>query len=125
MPVQWSAWLSHTRLRPPTTEELETDQVRQIQVQRNALLLDAHEQDKRAEMHRLRTASPVSNINTARITASQLPEQRLPGVEDKEGLQMENAIQDSVAVAHSRSWKPRADDNDRTVFPDMETRVER
>ncbi|KZT69938.1 hypothetical protein DAEQUDRAFT_725917 [Daedalea quercina L-15889] len=48
LPVQWTAWLTHTRLRPPTVEELHADLERQLRVQRNAALIEARDREERA-----------------------------------------------------------------------------
>lgn len=40
IPVQWRSWLSHTRLEPPTLEEIMADLQRQALVQQRAKQLD-------------------------------------------------------------------------------------
>jgi len=49
LPVQWSAWLAHTRREPPSIEELFKDNERQRVVQHNAQLLALRD----AQSHRL------------------------------------------------------------------------
>ncbi|KAF8552098.1 hypothetical protein OG21DRAFT_197254 [Imleria badia] len=53
LPVQWNAWLTHTRLDPPSIEELETDMARQRRVQMNAAILEARDREERERMARL------------------------------------------------------------------------
>ncbi|KAH7904894.1 hypothetical protein BJ138DRAFT_852594 [Hygrophoropsis aurantiaca] len=50
LPVQWSAWLTHTRPNPPTIHELQADIVRQQRVQMNAAILEARYQEERARV---------------------------------------------------------------------------
>ena len=68
--MQWSAWLTHTRLHPPTlevcvlvlihvcihsylTQELHADIERQRRVRRNAALIEARDREERALQLRL------------------------------------------------------------------------
>jgi len=39
LPVQWTAWLSHTRPDPPNLEELERDAIRQQSLEQNVRVL--------------------------------------------------------------------------------------
>ncbi|KAK0494689.1 hypothetical protein EDD18DRAFT_1175660 [Armillaria luteobubalina] len=50
LPVQWSAWLSHTRQDPPTLQELQIDLVRQERVLRNAALIEARDREEHLRM---------------------------------------------------------------------------
>ncbi|KAE9407939.1 hypothetical protein BT96DRAFT_1013826 [Gymnopus androsaceus JB14] len=50
LPIQWSAWLAHTRAHPPSIQELQTDLIRQQRVQRNAALIEASYQQERAQL---------------------------------------------------------------------------
>ncbi|KAG7448686.1 uncharacterized protein BT62DRAFT_929777 [Guyanagaster necrorhizus] len=50
LPVQWSAWLSHTRPDPPTIQELQTDLARQERVSRNAALIEARDREEHLRM---------------------------------------------------------------------------
>ncbi|ESK90728.1 hypothetical protein Moror_4086 [Moniliophthora roreri MCA 2997] len=53
LPIQWSAWLSHTRVNPPTMQELQIDLFRQQRVQQNALRIQAADELEREEQIRL------------------------------------------------------------------------
>ncbi|EAU89447.2 hypothetical protein CC1G_07673 [Coprinopsis cinerea okayama7 len=53
LPIQWSAWLSHTRPNPPTIEELEADLQRQIRVKYNASLIEAKDREEAEQRRRL------------------------------------------------------------------------
>ncbi|KAG1753641.1 uncharacterized protein EDB91DRAFT_409925 [Suillus paluster] len=59
LPVQWSAWLTHTRPIPPTIEELQADLARQQRVKINAAILEAKYQTESAD--RGRVAVPPSH----------------------------------------------------------------
>ncbi|KAI0090342.1 hypothetical protein BDY19DRAFT_992545 [Irpex rosettiformis] len=45
LPVQWTSWLTHTRIHPPTLEELHADLVRQEHIRQRVALLEATEMD--------------------------------------------------------------------------------
>jgi len=47
LPVQWTSWLSHTRPKPPTIEELERDFSRRQRVAANAAILEARDREER------------------------------------------------------------------------------
>ncbi|OXG48012.1 hypothetical protein J010_04510 [Cryptococcus neoformans] len=46
-PVQWKAWLSHTRTTPPTVQELEHDYERQISLLPKVAAIEAREREER------------------------------------------------------------------------------
>ncbi|KAH7878739.1 uncharacterized protein C8R40DRAFT_785774 [Lentinula edodes] len=50
LPIQWSAWLAHTRPNPPSIQELQMDLIRQRRVQHNAALIEASFQQERAQL---------------------------------------------------------------------------
>ncbi|KAK0203579.1 hypothetical protein DFS33DRAFT_1332569 [Desarmillaria ectypa] len=50
LPVQWSAWLSHTRPDPPTIQELQIDLARREKVLRNAALIEARDREEHQRM---------------------------------------------------------------------------
>ncbi|KIL00348.1 hypothetical protein PAXRUDRAFT_271428 [Paxillus rubicundulus Ve08.2h10] len=57
LPVQWNAWLTHTRQYPPKIEELRADLARQRRVEINAAILEARDQEERERTARLVRAS--------------------------------------------------------------------
>lgn len=57
LPVQWSAWLTHTRPDPPGIEELQADLARQQRVKLNAAILEARDEAERANRERLEAPS--------------------------------------------------------------------
>ncbi|KAH7922763.1 hypothetical protein BV22DRAFT_1037136 [Leucogyrophana mollusca] len=59
LPVQWSAWLTHTRPNVPTIQELQADVARQQRVRMNAAILEARDQEERARVARI-DAAPIS-----------------------------------------------------------------
>jgi NADH dehydrogenase [ubiquinone] 1 alpha subcomplex assembly factor 2 len=64
LPVQWSAWLTHTRPDPPSIEELQADLARQQRVKLNAAILEARDEAERANGDRLHAPSHDAEINT-------------------------------------------------------------
>ncbi|KAF9236653.1 hypothetical protein BU15DRAFT_49767 [Melanogaster broomeanus] len=70
LPVQWNAWLTHTRPNPPTIkvrsvlighgeQELQADLARQRRVQMNAAILEARDKEERDRTARLARASQL------------------------------------------------------------------
>ncbi|CAE6506897.1 unnamed protein product [Rhizoctonia solani] len=45
--VQWSSWLSHTRLDPPTFQELQADLLRRQRLQENVRIIEARDREER------------------------------------------------------------------------------
>jgi len=54
LPIQWSAWLTHTRLYPPTIDELQADIRRQQRVFANVALIEAKNRAEDQERMRIR-----------------------------------------------------------------------
>ncbi|KAF8155643.1 hypothetical protein B0H34DRAFT_714199 [Crassisporium funariophilum] len=54
LPIQWSAWLTHTRAQPPTLEELQADMARQQRVMANVAIIEARDQAEAEERLRIR-----------------------------------------------------------------------
>ncbi|THU80779.1 hypothetical protein K435DRAFT_779390 [Dendrothele bispora CBS 962.96] len=50
LPIQWTAWLAHTRPSPPTLQELQHDLLRQQRVLHNARLLEAADLQQQREI---------------------------------------------------------------------------
>ncbi|KAI0356095.1 hypothetical protein OH77DRAFT_1495841 [Trametes cingulata] len=50
LPVQWTAWLAHTRPHPPTLEELQGDLERQRRILFNVALIEAREREEAARI---------------------------------------------------------------------------
>ncbi|KAI5121701.1 hypothetical protein M0805_002094 [Coniferiporia weirii] len=48
--VQWKAWLTHTRLHPPSIEELQTDVARRERLAHNVALLEARDREERIRL---------------------------------------------------------------------------
>jgi hypothetical protein len=40
LPVQWAAWLRHTRPHPPTLEEIHSDELKRLEIIQRAKILD-------------------------------------------------------------------------------------
>ncbi|KJA18426.1 hypothetical protein HYPSUDRAFT_118544, partial [Hypholoma sublateritium FD-334 SS-4] len=54
LPIQWSAWLTHTRKEPPTIEELEADIRRQLRLSANVARIEARDAAEAAQMLQMR-----------------------------------------------------------------------
>ncbi|KAG0704902.1 hypothetical protein DFH29DRAFT_909082 [Suillus ampliporus] len=112
LPVQWSAWLTHTRSDPPTIEELQKDLARQQRVKINAAILEAKDQAEKANAARVAAPSHHSEIETQSPSASQnVPmDQKLKPLESD---QPKSQTRDPWAEAlkgsdEPRSWMPVA-----------------
>ncbi|EPT00618.1 hypothetical protein FOMPIDRAFT_1122413 [Fomitopsis schrenkii] len=77
LPVQWSAWLTHTRPHPPSLEELHADIARQRRVLQNAALIEARDREERALQLRMapdnREAITEGVVNTPAKASQQAP----------------------------------------------------
>jgi len=73
LPVQWLAWLSHTRIRAPTLEELSQDIARQERLRLNVARLKAQEAEER-----LRLQSPQTSEQPIKDAPSQTKDDALP-----------------------------------------------
>ncbi|KZT04467.1 uncharacterized protein LAESUDRAFT_703458 [Laetiporus sulphureus 93-53] len=90
--VQWTSWLTHTRMNPPTLEELHADLERQRRVLMRAALIEARDREQRPAM---------------RISPPQ------PGVEREMNSlsaqgQQHSSAQASSPELHSKSHVPKA-----------------
>ncbi|KAJ3715088.1 hypothetical protein C8R42DRAFT_681614 [Lentinula raphanica] len=86
LPIQWSAWLAHTRLNPPSIQELQMDLMRQHRVQQNAALIEANFQQERAQLRSLDATSSETPLITSEIQS--------------------NADQDSLPTSAAKSTSP-------------------
>ncbi|WWC63652.1 uncharacterized protein I303_106257 [Kwoniella dejecticola CBS 10117] len=84
-PVQWRAWLSHTRVEPPTLEELEFDHSRQQDLQPKIAAIEAREREERIRQGYLLPDGTVPGASQAQIAGPSTPSERaarLKGVAD-------------------------------------------
>ncbi|PPQ72725.1 hypothetical protein CVT24_012559 [Panaeolus cyanescens] len=65
LPVQWTAWLTHTRPNPPTIEELQADQLRMERLQANVARIEARDRAEAEERRRLRQEDAKQAIEDA------------------------------------------------------------
>ncbi|KIJ61620.1 hypothetical protein HYDPIDRAFT_115785 [Hydnomerulius pinastri MD-312] len=72
LPVQWGAWLTHTRPDVPSLEELQADLARQKRVQMNVAILEARDNEERERSARLSQA-PHIQIPQAPATEHEQP----------------------------------------------------
>ncbi|KAH9922510.1 uncharacterized protein B0H18DRAFT_1017937, partial [Fomitopsis serialis] len=70
LPVQWTAWLTHTRIHPPTVEELHADLERQRRVLQNAALIEARDREERALQLRMAAADQGVAVNAPAVRAA-------------------------------------------------------
>lgn len=140
--VQWSAWLTHTRPDPPTTEasvtppnvikfilnhflnhfyvnffsltqELQSDLIRQQKVKMNAAILEAKDQEERAQRERLVAPSHHSETEGLSPSSSQnVPTNQTLGRPESD-QRPESQTRDPWAEAlkgsdEPRSWTPLA-----------------
>ncbi|CAA7270218.1 unnamed protein product [Cyclocybe aegerita] len=54
LPIQWSAWLTHTRRNPPTIQELQVDSTRMQRLAENVARIEARDRAEAEEMRRIR-----------------------------------------------------------------------
>ncbi|OAX42600.1 hypothetical protein K503DRAFT_853832 [Rhizopogon vinicolor AM-OR11-026] len=113
LPVQWSAWLTHTRPDPPTTEELQADLARQRRVKMNAAILEAKDQKERANRARLVAPSLHSETEKEAPSASQnvSTNQKLerPESDHRPGQQTRDPwAEASKGTDEPQSWSPVA-----------------
>jgi len=66
--VQWKAWLTHTRNRPPTLSELHTDMERQLQLAQRVGLLEAREQQERSRISEKQQATKLFIPGTSQVS---------------------------------------------------------
>ncbi|KAG1776893.1 hypothetical protein EV702DRAFT_318498 [Suillus placidus] len=113
LPVQWSAWLTHTRPDPPSIEELQADLARQQRVKLNAAILEAKDEAERANMKRLEAPSHHSETETQSPSVSwNVPrDQRLEPPEPDQRPKAQTRDPWAEALKGSdepRSWTPMA-----------------
>ncbi|KAG1812368.1 hypothetical protein EV424DRAFT_102604 [Suillus variegatus] len=104
LPVQWSAWLTHTRPDPPGIEELQADLARQQRVKLNAAILEARDEAERANRERLEAPSHHSAADTQSQNVSR--DERLEPPESDR--RPKTQTRDPWAEALSGSDEPRS-----------------
>ena len=99
IPIQWDAWMRHTRKYPPTIEELLRDRERQMIVQHNARVLEMRYEAERAQLEseresdhaeaiRAQTEREMHRIESIRAIESLTSAQGVdPPPSDKAGIQ--------------------------------------
>ncbi|KAF9568675.1 hypothetical protein CPC08DRAFT_678969 [Agrocybe pediades] len=81
LPIQWSAWLTHTRKHPPTLQELQMDLERQQRVLANAAMIEARDRAEAEEMLRIRqrdAAQALEEATTRALGSSQVHQRTHP-----------------------------------------------
>lgn len=111
LPVQWSAWLTHTRPDPPSIEELQADLARQQRVKLNAAILEARDEAERANIERLEEPSYHSEteIQSPSVSRNVIRDQRLKLSESDQLPKAQTRDPWAEALKGSdepRSWTP-------------------
>ncbi|KAJ3829538.1 hypothetical protein F5880DRAFT_348994 [Lentinula raphanica] len=107
LPIQWSAWLAHTRLNPPSIQELQMDLMRQHRVQQNAALIDANFQQERAQLRSLDATSSETPLINSEIQ-SNADQDSLPISAAKSTSPLSPSIPSKVSESLSPSPKPNS-----------------
>ncbi|KAH8101118.1 hypothetical protein BXZ70DRAFT_934511 [Cristinia sonorae] len=109
LPVQWSAWLTHTRPHPPTLEELYADLERQRRVLAGAAMIEAREREAAATAQ---LAEPTqTSLPSLRTSESRTPEEARLATEeiDTTWQGKENPFAKIPKGADEpQAWAPRA-----------------
>lgn len=113
LPVQWSAWLTHTRPDPPSIEELQADLARQQRAKLNVAILEAKDEAERANRERLDTPGHHPEIETRSPSVSwSVPrDQKLEPPESDQRPKAQTRDPWAEALKGSdepRSWTPMA-----------------
>ncbi|KAF8916365.1 hypothetical protein CPB85DRAFT_1289384 [Mucidula mucida] len=97
LPAQWSAWLSHTRIGPPSMEELQLDWARQQKLKMNVAMIEQRDREDR-----LRFAEPSINPNHEQPTSPEpVQAQTPPTVKELPKMPAQDNYEPEV-------WAPRA-----------------
>ncbi|KAJ3758816.1 hypothetical protein EV360DRAFT_82722 [Lentinula raphanica] len=107
LPIQWSAWLAHTRLNPPSIQELQMDLMRQHRVQQNAALIEANFQQERAQLLSQDATSSETPLITSEVQ-SNADQDSLPFSAAKSTSPLSPSIPSKVSDSLSPSPKPNS-----------------
>jgi len=112
LPVQWTAWLSHTRHHHPTIQELMADVARIELTRRNAAILEAKVAEERAQLLALRTVRAVDPPRTSDQAATESIEERVdPATVSSQELREKFANEQTKKLQKgSALWKPAVDE---------------
>ncbi|KAG1876923.1 hypothetical protein C8R48DRAFT_689168 [Suillus tomentosus] len=107
LPVQWSAWLTHTRPDPPGIEELQADLARQQRVKLNAAILEARDEAERANRERLEAPSHHSAVDTQSQNVSRDERLEPPESDRRPKTQTRDPWAEALSGSDEpRSWVP-------------------
>ncbi|KAL1741928.1 hypothetical protein HDZ31DRAFT_44372 [Schizophyllum fasciatum] len=95
LPVQWSAWLSHTRQNAPTLEELQADADRQQRLRMKVAMIEARDAEERA--HRELLSEPQSYSPSPPTAGEALPAHPIVGAQIAQSAQSTQSIQAELA----------------------------
>ncbi|KAF8343096.1 uncharacterized protein EI90DRAFT_828228 [Cantharellus anzutake] len=98
LPVQWTAWMAHTRMHPPTVEELQVDLSRRQRIADFSARIEARDKEER-----------VRQIEAARFL-QHTPSPSLLDMSTQEALQSEEHPNDMTPIGYSsHRMKPSPD----------------
>lgn len=108
LPVQWSAWLTHTRPDPPSIEELQADLARQQRVKLNAAILEAKDEAERANIGRLEEPShSETKMQSPSVSRNVIGDQRLSESDQLPKAQTRDPWAEALKGSDEpRSWTP-------------------
>ncbi|KDQ13399.1 hypothetical protein BOTBODRAFT_56184 [Botryobasidium botryosum FD-172 SS1] len=113
LPIQWTAWLSHTRPHPPTLEELEHDLARRHRVLTNAAILETRDQEER-KLQRLAASNDASSAPAVdqpserqHAAPTPTPAPSTPAQAETTKPAPENPWKAAEKTAEPESWAPR------------------
>ncbi|WRT68710.1 uncharacterized protein IL334_005690 [Kwoniella shivajii] len=100
-PVQWRAWLSHTRVEPPSLEELEFDFSRQQELGPKIIAIEAREREERIRQgYLLPDGSNPNEIKPSQIAGPSTTSERKARIAQ---IGQSNHLQPNQSHSHSQS----------------------
>ncbi|EIM85060.1 uncharacterized protein STEHIDRAFT_122959 [Stereum hirsutum FP-91666 SS1] len=99
LPIQWSAWLSHTRPDPPSIEELEADIIRQQRVLHNARVIEARIAQERVQAQLAAMPQPKPQLLLSEERNTPVSSQPTPSVQV--GLSQQSPTPEPTAQANA------------------------
>ncbi|KAI0327222.1 hypothetical protein GY45DRAFT_1327927 [Cubamyces sp. BRFM 1775] len=118
LPVQWTAWLTHTRHHPPTLEELQADLERQRRVLFNAAMIEAREREEAARIAAAQQQTVQVQAPTAEGTGVSADPNRPAETPSSEAARIDRqADRREPATEQPSPWKPPPPDEPHSWQP--------
>ncbi|KAI0366829.1 hypothetical protein BV20DRAFT_971339 [Pilatotrama ljubarskyi] len=123
LPVQWTAWLAHTRPHPPTLEELQADLERQRRILFNVAMIEAREREQAARI--AASQQPATpHLQAPSVQKNEPPEEKAAPAQTEQRLSQPSpteprAASERTAPSAERAspWKPPPPDEPHTWQP--------